>query len=49
MNPDFVINATGVIKQREQAKQAVPSITLNSLVPHEVAAACRERLARLIS
>lgn len=48
VNPDYVINAIGVVKQREEAKQAVPSIRLNSLLPHEVAAACRESSARLI-
>jgi dTDP-4-dehydrorhamnose reductase len=48
VNPDYVINAIGVVKQREEAKQAVPTITLNSLFPHQVAAACREQSARLI-
>ena len=48
VNPDYVINAIGVVKQREEAKQAVPSITLNSLFPHEVAAACREHSSQLI-
>jgi len=48
VNPDYVINAIGVVKQREEAKQAVPTITLNSLFPHQIAAACRERSARLI-
>lgn len=48
VNPDYVINAIGVVKQREQAKQAIPSIRLNSLLPHEVAGACRGTSARLI-
>ena len=48
LNPDYVVNAIGVVKQREEAKQAGPSIMLNSLLPHQVAAACREKSARLI-
>ncbi len=35
--PEFVVNCIGVIKQREAAKAAIPSITLNSLLPHKLA------------
>jgi dTDP-4-dehydrorhamnose reductase len=35
--PDFIVNCIGVIKQREAAKAAIPSITLNSLLPHKLA------------
>src|SRR5438034_10369726 len=35
LHPDYVVNAIGVVKQREEAKHAVPSITLNSLLPHQ--------------
>jgi dTDP-4-dehydrorhamnose reductase len=48
VNPDYVINAIGVVKQREEAKQAIPSIKVNSLLPHQVAAVCREKSVRLI-
>lgn len=41
--PTHVINAVGVVKQREEAKQPIPSITLNALFPHQVAELCRER------
>ena len=34
LRPDFLMNCVGVIKQRDQAKAAVPSIAINSLLPH---------------
>lgn len=46
--PDVVINALGVIKQRETAKDAVPSIQVNALLPHQVAALVAEWGGRLI-
>jgi len=47
VRPDFVINAVGVIKQREEAKDAIPSITINSLWPHTLADACARVGARM--
>jgi dTDP-4-dehydrorhamnose reductase len=35
--PEFIVNCIGVIKQRGEAKSAIPSITLNSLLPHKLA------------
>jgi dTDP-4-dehydrorhamnose reductase len=35
--PEFIVNCIGIVKQREEAKAAVPSITLNSLLPHKLA------------
>jgi dTDP-4-dehydrorhamnose reductase len=35
--PGFIINCIGIVKQREESKMAVPSITLNSLLPHLLA------------
>ena len=35
--PVYVINCVGIIKQREEARAAIPSITLNSLLPHKLA------------
>jgi len=32
--PDFIVNCIGVIKQREEATAAIPSLTINSLLPH---------------
>ena len=46
--PDVVVNAVGLIKQLQQSKEALPTITLNSLFPHQLAAACQDGGARLI-
>lgn len=43
-----VVNAVGIVKQLDSAKAAVPSIRVNALFPHELAAACAARDARLI-
>jgi len=47
-SPDAVINATGIVKQRAEAEQAVPSIEINALFPHRMAALCAEAGARLV-
>ena len=36
-HPELVINCVGVIKQRAQAVSPIPSITINSLLPHKLA------------
>lgn len=41
MRPAVVINCVGIIKQRSEAKSALPSLTINSLLPHRLA----ERIA----
>lgn len=46
--PDAVINAVGVIKQRQDAKDGVLSIEVNSLFPHLLARMCEARGARLV-
>lgn len=43
-----VVNAIGIVKQADAARQAVPSIRINALFPHELAALCAQRGARLI-
>jgi dTDP-4-dehydrorhamnose reductase len=37
IQPDFVVNCVGLIKQREGASSPVPTITLNALLPHQLA------------
>jgi dTDP-4-dehydrorhamnose reductase len=37
LRPDFLINCIGVIKQRHAASGYIPTITLNSLIPHRLA------------
>lgn len=48
VRPDVVINCVGIIKQLPQAHDAIASITINSLLPHRLAAACAKNGARLI-
>lgn len=48
VKPDYVINAIGIVKQRDEARQAIPSISINALFPHRLAAACSDESARLI-
>jgi dTDP-4-dehydrorhamnose reductase len=48
VRPDVVINCIGVIKQREEAKAAVPNILINALFPHQLADLCSAVRARLI-
>ena len=38
LRPDYVVNCVGIIKQRNEAHDAVLSITINSLLPHKLAA-----------
>ena len=35
--PEYVVNCVGVIKQRAEAVSPIPSITINSLLPHQLA------------
>ena len=35
--PEYVVNCVGVIKQRSEAVAPIPSITINSLLPHKLA------------
>ncbi len=46
--PQAVINAVGIVKQRPEAKEVLPSLEINSLLPHRLALLCRAIGARLI-
>ncbi len=46
--PEVVVNAVGIVKQRSDAKQAIPSLEINALLPHRLAQLCRDRGARLV-
>lgn len=37
MKPEILVNCLGVIKQRDEANQFVPSILINALLPHQLA------------
>ena len=36
LRPEFVVNCVGVIKQRSAASDSIPSIAINSLLPHKL-------------
>jgi dTDP-4-dehydrorhamnose reductase len=46
--PDAVINAVGIVKQRPTAKECIPSLEINSLLPHRLSVLCKAAGARLI-
>lgn len=48
IKPDVVLNCVGIVKQLKEAKSAVASISINSLLPHRLGAICAEIGARLI-
>ncbi|MGA2260232.1 MAG: SDR family oxidoreductase [Acidobacteriota bacterium] len=48
LKPEFIVNCIGIVKQREEAKSAIPSITLNSLLPHKLAEYARAWGGRVI-
>lgn len=39
VRPAFIVNCAGIVKQRSEARDPVPSITVNSLLPHQLASA----------
>jgi dTDP-4-dehydrorhamnose reductase len=46
--PEAVVNAIGIVKQREEARSPIPAIEVNALFPHRLLAACRAAGCRLI-
>ena len=46
--PRVVINCIGIIKQRAEAKRPIPSIEINSLLPHRLASVCEAWRGRFI-
>lgn len=46
--PDVIVNCAGIIKQRDEATSAIPSITVNSLFPHLLAEAAGKWGGRVI-
>jgi dTDP-4-dehydrorhamnose reductase len=47
-HPEAVVNAIGIVKQRSEAKEVIPSLEINSLFPHRLALMCRAVGARLV-
>ena len=48
VQPQVVINCIGIVKQREEAKAAIPSILVNALFPHQLADLCQTQGTRLV-
>lgn len=48
VRPEAVVNCIGVVKQRHSAKEAIPSLEINAILPHRLAVLCRMTGARLI-
>jgi dTDP-4-dehydrorhamnose reductase len=48
LRPKTVVNCVGVIKQRPEARLPIPSIEINSLLPHKLASICKSWGGRLI-
>lgn len=46
--PQAVVNCVGVVKQRAEAKEAIPSIEVNALLPHRLLESCAAVGARLV-
>lgn len=46
--PEVIINAVGIIKQRDEAKASIPCLEINALLPHRLSVLCNIVGARLI-
>ena len=46
--PEAIVNAVGIVKQLSIAKESIPSIEINSLLPHKLAQVARDAGARLV-
>lgn len=46
--PQAVVNAVGIVKQRKDAKDVIPSLEINALFPHRLALMCEAIKARMI-
>jgi dTDP-4-dehydrorhamnose reductase len=46
--PNVLINAVGIVKQRKDAKEIIPSLEINALLPHKLSLECGKHNTRLI-
>lgn len=47
-HPQVVVNSAGIIKQRSEAKESLPSLEINALFPHRLAHLCKDIRARML-
>ena len=48
LQPDYVFNCIGLIKQLSKSEQPIAAIEINSLLPHQLAAICSKYDSRLV-
>ncbi len=48
LHPDYMVNCIGIIKQRGEARAAIPSLLINSVLPHRLAQIAAEWDGRVI-
>jgi len=48
VHPSVAVNCIGIVKQAEAARDPLPSIAINALLPHRLAQLCRSEGTRLI-
>lgn len=46
--PEAVVNAIGIVKQREEAQDSIMSLEINSLLPHRLSSLCKQLDSRLV-
>jgi len=46
--PQAVVNCVGIVKQHPTAEESIPSIEINSLLPHRLSVLCKAACARMI-
>jgi dTDP-4-dehydrorhamnose reductase len=46
--PNVLINAVGIVKQRKDSKEIIPSIEINALLPHKLSFECMKHNTRVI-
>lgn len=46
--PDAVVNAIGIVKQRDESKDVLESLEINSLLPHRLAEHCERNEIRMV-
>ena len=46
--PNVLINAVGIVKQRKDSKEIIPSLEINALLPHKLSLECAKYNTRVI-
>jgi len=46
--PNILINAVGIVKQRKDSKEIIPSLEINAILPHKLAIECAKYNTRVV-